>query len=77
VTEQAEPGIKFGADLVRQPGELGIDPGGKRVGPVVVQHADAGQDVGDRHVPGGQLPDRAGAHRLARPWTAARIRRPC
>ena len=70
VPAQAEPGIQLGADLGGQPGELLIEPDGQRVGPVIVQHADGGQDVDDvreRHGPGGQLPDRAGPHRLAGP----------
>ena len=68
--EQAEPGIQLGADLGGQPGELVIQPDGQRVGPVIGQHAGRGQDVDDvreRHVPGGQLPDRAGPDRLAGP----------
>ena len=60
--------VQLGADLGRQPGELLIQPDGQRVGPVVVQHAGSSQhvdDVRERHVPGGQLPDRAGPDRLA------------
>ena len=66
----AEPGIRLGADLRGQPGELLIEPGGQRVGPVIIQQADGGQDICDvreRHGPRGQLPDRAGPHRLAGP----------
>ena len=67
---QLEPGIQLGADLRGQPGELLIEPGSQGVGPVIVQHAGGGQDIGDvreRHGPGGQLADRAGPHRLAGP----------
>jgi hypothetical protein len=54
--------------LVWQAGELFVQPGGQRVGTVVVQYADCGQhvdDVRERHVPGGQLPDRTGPHQFA------------
>jgi hypothetical protein len=47
VPEYAEPGAQLGPDLVRQPGELPIEPAGQRVGAVVLQRAGAGEDVGD------------------------------